>query len=178
MAKLEQELRTYFRCEAEAAIPRDDWWQKAASKAVSEQRKPKTGLKNWVGNLAEILRINPQRPAWGIVTYLLLLVVYVGLSAGLTDIVSNFPPGGSSAPPITSQPPSTTIGPSPTGTLPPVTTQPPITITNTTVTLTTPAESMNALYPLIFFLFFIFFVTTTLVILSWARRARDRNEAI
>jgi hypothetical protein len=175
MEKLEQELKLYFKCEAEAAMPSEIWWQKAALRAANQPQKPKTGLKNWVGNLAEILRINPQRPAWGIVTYLLLLVVYVGLSAGLTDIASNFPPGGMSPPPITTQPPITT-GPAPTGTIspttvPPGTTQPPITITNTVVTITT-AQSASNMQVAIFILIFSFFVGTTFMILIWRRKKR------
>ncbi|XUW99891.1 MAG: hypothetical protein TUN42_08330 [Dehalogenimonas sp.] len=181
MEKLEQELKLYFRCEVEEASPSGDWWQKAASRAMNqtqEKPRPKTGFKAWVCNLAEIMRINPRKPVWGIVTYLLLLVVYAGLSAGLTDIVSNFPASGGS-PPMTSQPPFTT-GPAPTDTIspttvPPGTTQPPITITNTTVTLTTPAESMSLLHPLIFTLFLGFFVTMTFLVLVWRRKATQMD---
>jgi len=179
-AKLEHELKTYFRCEAEAAAPAQDWWQSAVSSATNTGQEPpiskqKTGLAAWGRNLVEILHINPQKPVWGIATYLLLLVLFAGLSAGLTDIVSNFPASGGAQPPITTGtlPPGTT-GPSPTGTVPPGTTQPPITITNTTVTLTTPASTMLS-HGLLFILIFSLFVLMTFVVLTWRWRVERRN---
>ena len=184
MERLEQELKIYFRCEVEAAAPPQDWWQKAASIAVGqpqeESHKPKTGFRAWASNLVEILRINPRKPIWGVVTYLLLLVVYAGLSAGLTNIVSNFPPGGMSAPPITTGLPSTTIPGTtipPGSTMPPGTTQPPIgppvTITNTSVIITSASSSAD-LHSLIFILIFSLFIVATLLIQirSW-KGSRD-----
>jgi len=143
--KLEQELRTFFRCEAEAAAPPPDWWQGAVSAAVAHRQEANNrntkasparangGLKTWFTDILKILHINPQKPLLGIATYLVLMVAVVSLSAGLSIYISDFLTTGGTPPTSTGLPPATTGGP---GVTP-------------TITVAIPQESFKPVVPLL-----------------------------
>jgi len=104
--RLEHELRTYFRCEADSVTPPLDWWQRAVTRATSTSRLPRRGLVAWARDLLDILRINPRKPFWGVATMVVVLLMLVVVSYGVGIVISNFPATGGA--PITTGPAPTT----------------------------------------------------------------------
>ena len=161
--RLEQELKTFFRCEVEAATPPQDWWQAAVARATAgpPPGRPKTGLAAWARDLLDILHINPQRPFWGPATMLVVMIMFVVVSYGAGVVIQNFPGGMTGTPPVSTGVPPTVTG-----------FPPPITITNTTMTIPQASANLNVI---IFVLIFVFLSLTTfsLLLLKW-RRNRKR----
>ena len=164
--RLEQELRTYFRCEAEAAAPPQDWWQSAVSRATAsvQPSNPKTGLAAWIRNLLDILRINPQRPFWGMATTVVVLLMLVVVSYGAGVVISNFP-AFVGAPPTVIPPGTTGIPPTATGGG---------TVVTPTITVAIPEASPP--YLVIFFAVLILLVVITFSILILTRKSNGPSK--
>ncbi len=158
--RLEQELRTYFRCEAEAATPPQDWWQSAVLRATAaSQSGPRRGLAAWARNLLDILRINPEKPFWGVATMVVVLFMFVIVSYGAGVVIANFPGGSTGTPP-------TAIPPTVTGSVPPMT------ITNTTISL---PQTSTSQWLIVIGLTFVSLCALTFSLLVWRWR---RNRVI
>ncbi|KTB47795.1 hypothetical protein DEALK_06400 [Dehalogenimonas alkenigignens] len=155
MAKLEHELEVFFKSEAAAALPPPDFWRTAVSKATVVSQRPvkKSRLATWFSDLLEALHIDARRLVLGIATYLVLLLVIAGLSAGVSIYVSGL--GIGDAPPtITS------------GTIPPHVTP--------TVTVVIPQNTSNALFAALLGVSFALFAAAAFVI--WRFRCNRASE--
>ncbi|MEL7563034.1 hypothetical protein [Dehalogenimonas sp. 4OHTPN] len=155
MAKLERELEVFFKSEVDSAVPPSDFWQAAVLKATAVSQRPekKSRLAVWFSDLLEALHFDPRRPVLGIATYLVLLLVIAGLSAGVSIYVSGLGIGDA--------PPTITSGTVPPHVIP-------------TVTVVIPQNTSNALFAALFGVLFALFAAAAFVI--WRLRRSRASE--